>query len=53
MKHYVVTGLAITSLLIITGCSGNAETEPVKKETVQSQPQNKETGNTSGSKGNA
>ncbi|MBJ8050577.1 VPS10, VPS10 domain protein [Bacillus cereus] len=46
MKHYVVTGLAITSLLIITGCSGNVETEPVKKETVQSQPQNKETTNT-------
>lgn len=37
MKHYVATGLAITSLLIITGCSSNAETAPAKKETVQSQ----------------
>ncbi|QWH17234.1 VPS10, VPS10 domain protein [Bacillus mycoides] len=41
MKHYV--GLAITSLFIITGCSNNVETAPVKKETVQSQPKNKET----------
>ncbi|EMI9088508.1 VPS10, VPS10 domain protein [Bacillus cereus] len=43
MKQYVARGLAITSLLIITGCSSNAETAPVKKETVQSQPKNKET----------
>ncbi|HFJ9329710.1 TPA: F510_1955 family glycosylhydrolase [Bacillus paranthracis] len=44
MKHYVATGLAITSLFIITGCSNNAETVPAKKKTVQSQPQNTETG---------
>ncbi|PFY44407.1 VPS10, VPS10 domain protein [Bacillus toyonensis] len=44
MKHYV--GLAITSLFIITGCSNNVETPPVKKETVQSQPQNKDNANT-------
>ncbi|WP_002148804.1 F510_1955 family glycosylhydrolase [Bacillus cereus] len=44
MKHYV--GLAITSLFIITGCSNNVETQQVKKETVQSQPKNKETANT-------
>ncbi|EOP08999.1 MULTISPECIES: F510_1955 family glycosylhydrolase [unclassified Bacillus (in: firmicutes)] len=43
MKHYVAKGLAITSLFIISGCSSNAETAPVKKETVQSQPKNKET----------
>ncbi|MGE6536767.1 F510_1955 family glycosylhydrolase [Bacillus luti] len=47
MKHYVATGLAITSLLIITGCSNNAEIAPAKKETVQSQPKNIETANTS------
>ncbi|EEL29329.1 VPS10, VPS10 domain protein [Bacillus cereus] len=47
MKHYVATGLAITSLLIISGCSSNVETAPVKKETVQSQPKNIETANTS------
>ncbi|MGW6194321.1 F510_1955 family glycosylhydrolase [Bacillus cereus] len=46
MKHYVATGLALTSLLIITGCSNNIETETVKKEAVQSQPKNKETANT-------
>lgn len=46
VKHYVATGLAITSLLIITGCSSNAETAPAKKETVQSQPKNKETATT-------
>ncbi|MED1285226.1 F510_1955 family glycosylhydrolase [Bacillus mycoides] len=46
MKHYVATGLAITSLFIISGCSSNAETAPAKKETVQSQPKNKETANT-------
>ncbi|QUG83637.1 F510_1955 family glycosylhydrolase [Bacillus nitratireducens] len=45
MKHYVATGLAITSLFIISGCSSNVETAPVKKETVQSQPQNTETAN--------
>ncbi|MFF1992741.1 F510_1955 family glycosylhydrolase [Bacillus mycoides] len=44
MKHYV--GLAITSLFIITGCSNNVETQPVKKETVQPQPKNTETANT-------
>ncbi|MFE6137144.1 F510_1955 family glycosylhydrolase [Bacillus sp. NPDC057893] len=44
MKHYV--GLAITSLFIITGCSNNVETQQVKKETVQSQPKNKEKANT-------
>jgi len=43
LKHYVAKGLAITSLFIISGCSSNAETAPVKKETVQSQPKNKET----------
>ncbi|MDA1632303.1 MULTISPECIES: F510_1955 family glycosylhydrolase [Bacillus cereus group] len=43
MKHYVAKGLTITSLFIISGCSSNAETAPVKKETVQSQPKNKET----------
>ncbi|EJS66197.1 MULTISPECIES: F510_1955 family glycosylhydrolase [Bacillus] len=46
MKHYVATGLAITSLLFITGCSSNAETAPVKKDTVQSQPKHTETANT-------
>ncbi|PGO32664.1 VPS10, VPS10 domain protein [Bacillus cereus] len=46
MKHCVATGLAITSLLIISGCSSNVETAPVKKETVQSQPKNTETANT-------
>ncbi|WP_212935611.1 F510_1955 family glycosylhydrolase [Bacillus hominis] len=43
MKHYVAAGLAITSLLIITGCSSNAETSLTKKETVQSHPKNKQT----------
>ncbi|HDX9628137.1 TPA: VPS10, VPS10 domain protein [Bacillus cereus] len=43
MKHYVAKGLTITSLFIISGCSSNAETAPLKKETVQSQPKNKET----------
>ena len=47
MKHYVATGLAITSLFIITGCSSNTETAPVKKETVQSESKNIETANTS------
>lgn len=47
MKHYVATGLAITSLLIISGCSSNVETATVKKETAQSQPKNIETANTS------
>ncbi|MBY7123917.1 F510_1955 family glycosylhydrolase [Bacillus sp. FSL M8-0063] len=46
MKHYVATRLAITSLLFITGCSSNAETAPVKKDTVQSQPKHTETANT-------
>jgi len=46
LKHCVATGLAITSLLIISGCSSNVETAPVKKETVQSQPKNTETANT-------
>ncbi|MCU4988038.1 VPS10, VPS10 domain protein [Bacillus cereus] len=46
MKHYVATGLAITSLLIISGCSSNAETATVKKETIQSQTKNTETVNT-------
>ncbi|MED0874358.1 F510_1955 family glycosylhydrolase [Bacillus mobilis] len=46
MKHYIATGLAITSLFIITGCSSNAETAPVKKETVQSQPKHTEPANT-------
>ncbi|MBE7094926.1 F510_1955 family glycosylhydrolase [Bacillus cereus] len=47
MKYYVATGIAITSLFIITGCSSNAETAPVKKDTVQSQRKHTETGNTS------
>ncbi|MGN4444217.1 F510_1955 family glycosylhydrolase [Bacillus cereus group sp. MYBK79-1] len=47
MKHYIATGLAITSLFIISGCSSNAETAPVKKDTVQSQPNHTETVNTS------
>jgi len=46
VKYYVATGLAITSLFIITGCSNNVETQLVKKETIQSQPKNKETANT-------
>ncbi|MED1539348.1 F510_1955 family glycosylhydrolase [Bacillus pseudomycoides] len=36
----------MTSLFIITGCSNNIETQLVKKETIQSQPKNKETANT-------
>lgn len=47
MKYYVATGIAITSLFIITGCSSNAETAPVKKDTVQSQRKHTETVNTS------
>ncbi|PHE77822.1 VPS10, VPS10 domain protein [Bacillus wiedmannii] len=47
MKYYVATGIAITSLFIITGCSSNAESAPVKKDTVQSQPKHTETVNTS------
>lgn len=47
MKYYVATGLAITSLFIITGCSSNTESAPVKKDTVQSQPKHTETVNTS------
>ncbi|EEK79306.1 exo-alpha-sialidase [Bacillus cereus] len=47
MKHYVATGLAITSLFVISGCSSNAETAPVKKDTVQSQPKHTESVNTS------
>ncbi|HFK1763654.1 VPS10, VPS10 domain protein [Bacillus wiedmannii] len=46
MKRYVATRLVITSLFIISGCSSNAETAPVKKKTVQSQPQNTETATT-------
>ncbi|CAM3835253.1 MULTISPECIES: F510_1955 family glycosylhydrolase [Bacillus cereus group] len=47
MKYYVATGLAITSLFIISGCSSNTETAPAKKDTVQSQPKHTETVNTS------
>ncbi len=47
MKYYVATGIAITSLFIITGCSSSAETAPVKKDTVQSQRKHTETVNTS------
>ncbi|PEG10643.1 VPS10, VPS10 domain protein [Bacillus wiedmannii] len=47
MKYYVATGIAITSLFIITGCSSNAESAPVKKDTVQSQRKHTETVNTS------
>ncbi|MGD6892902.1 F510_1955 family glycosylhydrolase [Bacillus mobilis] len=47
MKHYIATGLAITSLLFISGCSNNAETAPAKKDTVQSQPKHTETVTTS------
>ncbi|HDR6310139.1 TPA: VPS10, VPS10 domain protein [Bacillus cereus] len=47
MKHYVATGLAITSLLFISGCSSNAEIAPAKKDTVQSQPKHTETVTTS------
>ncbi|KKZ92365.1 hypothetical protein B4147_1601 [Bacillus wiedmannii] len=47
MKYYVATGIAITSLFIITGCSSNAESAPVKKDTVHSQPKHTETVNTS------
>jgi len=47
LKYYVATGLAITSLLFISGCSNNAETAPVKKDTVQSQPKHTETVTTS------
>lgn len=46
MKHYVATAIAITSLLIISGCSSNVETTTVKKETMQSQQKNTETVNT-------
>lgn len=46
MKHYVATAIAITSLLIISGCSSNVETTTVKKETMQSQQKNTEIVNT-------
>ena len=47
MKYYVATGIAITSLFIITGCSSNAEIAPANKETVRFQPKHTETANTS------